>query len=75
MVATRVPPIETLVTDKEYAYLAEFMSVSSLVDAIRRAVSQKDKIRSCHINFSTIKTVKEYMQTLVNTYQSTYGTE
>lgn len=70
VIATRVPPSEALVTNNENAYLAEFMSINSLVDSILRAVSQKNKIRSGHINSPTIKTVNKYVQTVVNTYQS-----
>lgn len=72
VIATRVPPIEDLVIDNKNGYLAEFMSVSSLTDAIRCAVSQKDHIRSGQIEFPQIKTVKEYMQVVVDTYQSIF---
>jgi glycosyltransferase involved in cell wall biosynthesis len=68
VIATRVPPIEELLLEGETGFMADFGSVNSLTDAVRRAVSQKSKIRSGSICFPEISRLDEYMGKVVGIY-------
>lgn len=69
VVATRIPPIEDLVIDNHNAFLAEYKSIDSLADAIRRAVFKKKEIRTNSIYFPPVLSLKEYMSVVVNEYK------
>lgn len=69
VIATRVPPIEELITDGANGFLAEYMSVDSLSDAIRRAIAKKVDIRSGTIKFPPIMTLRNYMAHVVGKYR------
>lgn len=70
VVATRIPPIEDLVTDGQNAFLADYLSVDSLAGAMRRAESKKSLIRAGALHFPPILTLNAYMSAIVNTYQN-----
>lgn len=70
VVATRIPPVEELVTEGQNAFLADFMSVPSLAEAIRRAAANKDNIRAGKLRFPAIMTLPEYLQHVVRAYQA-----
>jgi glycosyltransferase involved in cell wall biosynthesis len=69
VVATRIPPIEELVTDGQNAFLAEYLSVDSMAEAIRQAESQKVVIRAEAMNFPSVLLLKGYMSLVVNIYR------
>lgn len=73
VVATRIPPIDDLVTDDQNAFLADYLSVDSLADAIRRAESKKSLIRADALHFPSVLTLNAYMSAIVNTYQKICG--
>ena len=75
VIATRIPPIEDLVTDGENAFLADYLSVDSLADAIRRAESKKSLIRDDALHFPPVLSLKAYMSAVVNTYQKICGAD
>lgn len=68
VIATRIPPIEDLVTDGQNGYLADYNSVESLTAAIERAVVDKKKIRSGAMQFPKINTVREYTHAIKEAY-------
>lgn len=70
VIATRVPPIEELLVDGETGYIAEYGSVPSLSNAIRRAVNQKSRIRSGSIVFPKMQRLDEYMAKVVDVYRA-----
>jgi len=70
VIATKVPPIEELVSDGENGYLAEYNSVDSLADTIQRAVADKDYIRSGAMKFSKMSTCCEYTSVVKDAYLS-----
>jgi len=74
VIATRIPPIEELVKEGENAFLSEYMSVGSLADAIRRAAKLKEVIRSGTLEFPKVMTLKEYVASVVEKYESVYRT-
>lgn len=72
VIATRIPPIVELVTENENAFLADYMSVESLADAIRRAVAKRADIRADALHFPTVMTLEEYVTSVFNVYQTIY---
>lgn len=68
VIATRVPPIEELLVEGYTGFMAEFGSVHSLADAIRRAVQKKSQIRSDSIVFPRMLRLNEYMENVVKVY-------
>lgn len=72
VIATRIPPIEELITEGENAFFANYMSVKSLAVAIRRAVDKKEIIRAGAIYFPPIMTLKTYMASVFNIYRTVY---
>jgi glycosyltransferase involved in cell wall biosynthesis len=70
VIATRVPPIEDLLVEGETGFMADFGSVHSLTDAIRRAVSHKSGIRSGSIVFPRMHRLNEYMAKIVEIYRA-----
>lgn len=70
VVATRVPPIEELLVEGETGFLADFGSVLSLTDAIRRALCHKSRIRSGSIVFPRMHRLDEYMAKVVEVYRN-----
>lgn len=70
VIATRVPPIEELLVEGETGFMADFGSVHSLTDAIRRAVSRKTRIRSGSIIFPRMHRLDEYMAKVVEIYRA-----
>jgi len=74
VVATRIPPIENLVTNDQNAFLADYLSVESLTDAIRRAESKKAIIRADALDFPSVMTLNAYMSSVVNIYHKICGT-
>lgn len=70
VIATRVPPIEELLVEGETGYMADFGSVHSLTDAIRRAVCHKSRIRSGSIVFPRMHRLDEYMAKVVEIYRA-----
>jgi glycosyltransferase involved in cell wall biosynthesis len=73
VIATRILPIEELVIDNQNAFLADYLSVDSLAEAIRRAESNKSRIRSDELQFPPMLTLNAYMSKIVNTYQNICG--
>lgn len=70
VIATRVPPIEELVTDGQNGYLAEYNSVESLTAAIQRAAGDKAYIRSGSMPFPKMSTCREYTLAVRDEYLS-----
>lgn len=73
VIATRVPPVEELVSEGQNGYLAEYNSVESLSAAIQRAVQDKEKIRSDIMQFPLIRTCREYTRVVKETYRKISG--
>ena len=69
VIATRIPPIEDLVTDDLNAFLVDYLSVDSLADAICRAESKKFHIRADALYFPPVLALNAYMSSVVNIYQ------
>lgn len=69
VIATRVRPIEELLVEGETGFLADFGSVDSLADAIRRALLHKSVIRSQSIAFPKMYQLHEYMAKVVDVYR------
>jgi len=70
VIATRVPPIEELLVEGETGFMADYGSVDSLADAIRRAVNNKSRIRGGSIMFPSMLGLKEYMAEVARVYRS-----
>lgn len=70
VIATRIPPIEELVSDNENAFLADYLSVESLANAIERAIAHKKRIRSGRLAFPPITSVREYCRSVTDIYCS-----
>ena len=70
VIATRVPPIEELVSEGENGYLAKYDSIISLADAIQRAVADMGAIRSGAMKFSRMCTRREYTSAVKDAYTS-----
>lgn len=72
VVATRIPTIEDLVTDDQNAFLADYLSVDSLADAICRAESKMALIRADAMHFPSVPTLNAYMSAIVDTYKKIF---
>lgn len=70
MVATRIPTIEEFVTDNKNSFLAEYRSIQSLADAIRRAYNKKVEIREGDIQFPQVNSSIEYMSKVMEVYKT-----
>lgn len=69
VIATRVPPIEEMLVEGETGFLADFRSVDSLANAIRRAILKKGEIRAEKLSFPPVLGIKGYMAEVVRVYQ------
>lgn len=74
VIATRVPPIEELVCEGESGFFAEYRSIDSLADAIRRAIRKKDDIRGDQLHFPSVLGIQEYMAKVVGAYRAILST-
>lgn len=73
VIATRVPPIVELVIEGKTGFLADYSSVESLADAIRRAVAKKAKIRAGGTTFPRVPSLREYCGKVASTYRAILG--
>lgn len=70
VIATRVAPIAEFLIENSTGFMAEFGSVSSMSDAIRRAYLMKTTIRNKQITFPDIMTLNQYLTKVNAIYRS-----
>lgn len=69
VIATSIPTIVDYLVDGESGYLADFNSAKSFAEQIEKAFTNKNAIRSGHINFPIISTCDEYCKNILNIYK------
>lgn len=72
VIVTNIPTITDLVQEGASGFFAEYKNSYSLSDAIRRAVSKKDAIRSDSLVFPGIISLGEYMARVIDVYDNIY---
>ena len=70
VIATKVPPIEELITDGKTGFLTEYRSVESLAEGISRAICSKQVIRAGKQPFPPILGIQEYTKKIFLVYKT-----
>ena len=70
VIATRVAPISELLIENSTGFMAEFGSITSMTDAIRRAYMMKTAIRTKQISFPDIMSLEQYVTHVSGVYRT-----
>jgi glycosyltransferase involved in cell wall biosynthesis len=68
VIGSRIPPIAELIKEGNNGFLADYRSVESLTDAIRRAIAKKVQIRDGSMMFEPVLSSKDYLAHFVKAY-------